>query len=187
MTTAVIIKGVFLVVASTGLVYLSRSSLRSPQSHGFYRFFAWESILVLFIINVDFWFRDPFSFVHILSWILLVLSGYLVFAGVTLLRRYGRQDESRADVPLVSFEKTTRLVTSGIYGRIRHPLYSSLLFLAWGTFLKNPGWLPGVLAGLATVFLVATAKADEKECLRFFGEPYQAYIQNTKMFIPFVF
>jgi protein-S-isoprenylcysteine O-methyltransferase Ste14 len=39
----------------------------------------------------------------------------------------------------------------------------------------------------ATVFLIATAKADEAECIRFFGAEYQAYMKRTKMFVPFVF
>ena len=30
------------------LIYISRASLHSPRSHGFYRFFAWEFILALF-------------------------------------------------------------------------------------------------------------------------------------------
>ena len=31
------------------LMYLSRAALRSPRSHGFYRLFAWEAMLGLFL------------------------------------------------------------------------------------------------------------------------------------------
>lgn len=44
----------------------------------------------------------------------------------------GKPASHRHDETLMSFEKTTALVTTGIYRRIRHPLYGSLLFLAWG-------------------------------------------------------
>jgi len=37
------------------------------------------------------------------------------------------------------------------------------------------------------LFLFATAKADEAECIRFFGSSYQAYMKQTKMFVPFLF
>ena len=47
--------------------------------------------------------------------------------------------------------------------------------------------LGGVLALAATACLVATAKADEAECLRFFGPDYLAYMKQTKRFVPFVF
>jgi protein-S-isoprenylcysteine O-methyltransferase Ste14 len=51
-----------------------------------------------------------------------------------------------------AIEKTTILVTTGAYRYIRHPLYSSLLFLAWGIFFKAPSWPGGLLALAATFF-----------------------------------
>jgi protein-S-isoprenylcysteine O-methyltransferase Ste14 len=66
-------------------------------------------------------------------------------------------------------------------------MYSSLLFLAWGVFLKDLSWLSAILALAATVFLVATAKMEEAENIRFFGPAYQTYIRQTKRFIPFLF
>ncbi|MBW2258305.1 MAG: hypothetical protein JRI25_27415 [Deltaproteobacteria bacterium] len=47
--------------------------------------------------------------------------------------------------------------------------------------------MAGTLAVAATVFLVATAKIEERENIRFFGAPYQQYMKGTKMFIPFMF
>jgi protein-S-isoprenylcysteine O-methyltransferase Ste14 len=88
---------------------------------------------------------------------------------------------------MLEFEKTTSLVTVGAYRYIRHPLYSSLLFLAWGVFFKNPSWPGAILAVTATLFLVMTARMEEAEDVRFFGPAYQAYMKQTKMFIPFLF
>ena len=87
----------------------------------------------------------------------------------------------------MAFEKTSALVTSGIYHYIRHPLYCSLLLLTWGIFFKAPTWPGALLAVTATLFLIATAKADEAECILFFGPSYQDYMKQTKMFVPFVF
>ena len=39
----------------------------------------------------------------------------------------------------------------------------------------------------SVVFLVFTARADESECIQFFGSAYNEYMKKTKMFIPFVF
>ena len=33
------------------LIWLSRKSLRHPGRHGFYRFFVWEAILGLIVLN----------------------------------------------------------------------------------------------------------------------------------------
>jgi len=76
-----VLKTVLFVVASAGIVYVSRASLRAPRSHGFYRFFAWEAILALILVNVEYWLRDPFSLHQVVSWILLLASAFVVMLG----------------------------------------------------------------------------------------------------------
>jgi protein-S-isoprenylcysteine O-methyltransferase Ste14 len=178
---------VIFIVLSAAIVWVSRASLRRFRSHGFYRFLAWEAIAALITLNLQGWFADPFSPHQLLSWPLLVASLALVVHGYWLLSRVGKPDGSRDDAALVGLEKTTELVTVGAYRYIRHPLYSSLLFLTWGTFLKGPSWLGLALALVATLFLTATAKVEEAENTRYFGAAYQSYMQTTRMFIPFVF
>jgi len=184
-------KLILFVAFSAGLVYVSRASLRAPRSHGFYRFFAWESILSLFFLNfenLEQWFRDPLSIRQLVSWFLLLVSLVPLALGVHQLRALGRPDtQRRGDVPLIGIEKTTELVTTGVFKYIRHPLYSSLFLLSWGVFFKNPSWVGGSLALCATAFLLATVKVEEEENIRFFGPAYQVYMQETKMFIPFFF
>ncbi len=181
------VKLVIFIAASAGLAYVSRASLRAPRSHGFYRFFAWEGLVVLVLLNIECWFCDPFSLPQLISWLLLIVSLVPVIYGAYLLRRFGQADNQRTDAPLFEFEKTTTLVTAGVYKYIRHPLYSSLLFLGWGVFFKDVSWLGAGLALLTTLFLALTAKAEESENVRFFGAAYQEYIKQTRMFIPFVF
>ena len=166
------------VVASAGIVRLSWGSLRSPRSHGFYRFFAWEIILGLFMVNLRSWFVNPFAWYQIISWILLVVCLIPIVYGVFLLRTVGK--------PTDQLEATTHLVTKGIYQSIRHPLYASLIYLAWGIFFKSPSLLGICLASVSTGFLYATARADESECLVKFGDDYARYMKKKKMFIPFV-
>ena len=103
-----------------------------------------------------------------------------------MLRVMGKPDSTREDPTLVGIEKTTKLVTEGIYAHIRHPLYCSLLFLAWGAFFKHPSWAGGCIASVATLFLYITGKIEEIENLKFFGESYREYIRQSKMFIPFI-
>ncbi len=78
------------------------------------------------------------------------------------------------------------LVTGGTYRFIRHPMYSSLLFLAWGAFLKAFSWSGGLAATVATLSLIATAKVEERENVRYFGAAYAEYIKRSKMFVPFL-
>jgi protein-S-isoprenylcysteine O-methyltransferase Ste14 len=183
----IVAKAAVFLAVTAGLAYVSRASLRSPRSHGFYRFFAWEAILALMLLNVDAWLHDPWSWNQVISWCLLLTSLFLALHGVRLLRSLGEPDSQRDDSHLVGLEKTTTLVEVGAYRFIRHPLYSSLLFLAWGVFFKAPSWIGGSLAAASTLLLVVTARVEEAEDIRFFGSAYETYKQRTKMFIPFVF
>ena len=165
----------------------SRRSLFRPRSHGFYRFIAWELLLAMFLLNVTRWFEHPFAWNQILSWAFLFLSLYLVIEGVILLRKIGQQTQERQDVALHGWEKTSQLVTVGLYKYIRHPLYSSLLFLGWGIYLKSPSWYDFGLVFLVTGFLTLTARVEEVENINYFGEEYRVYQNHTKMFIPYLF
>ncbi|MFQ5868825.1 MAG: methyltransferase family protein, partial [Candidatus Zixiibacteriota bacterium] len=180
-------KVIAFIVASAGIAWVSWSSLRNLRSHGFHRFFAWEAILALILLNVDYWFYEPFSPNQIISWLLLCVCTYWVIHGVQLLHMVGKPDSERKDPLLFGIEKTTQLVTVGAYRYVRHPLYSSLLFLAWGVFFKHPSWATVSLAVIATFFLTMTAKMEEAENIRFFGTAYESYKKHTKMFIPFLF
>ncbi len=173
-------------VLSIPLVILSWRTLFSMKSHGLYRFLAWECMAWLVAANYRFWFNDPASLNQLFSWICLLLSIYMVIAGVILLKRSGKPENKRTEKELYQFERTTQLVETGIYKYIRHPLYSSLLFLSWGIFLKNISAETGIIAVLSSVFLYFTALSDEKECTAFFGEKYTEYMKRTKRFIPFI-
>jgi len=183
----VVYKAILYVLATIGIVWISRSSLRDIQSHGFYRFFAWEAILILFLMNIGYWFVDPFSPRQIVSWAFLIVSLVLIFEGVHSFRKKGKLDQNRHDPGLVGIEKTTELVTTGVYHYIRHPFYSSLLFLGWGILLKNTTWIGILLAVMITILLIVTAKKEENENIQYFGERYREYMKHTKMFIPFMF
>lgn len=176
-----------LVLLSIPTVIISWNSLKNIGSHGFYRFFSWESILVLLVFKIEFWFTDPFSIHQIVSWILLLISLYFLFSGIITLRKKGKQKTSRKQEDLYAFEKTSELVKTGIFRYIRHPMYSSLLFLTWGIYLKNPDWILLNAAVFSTVFLFLTACADEKECIAYFGDEYMDYMKKTKLFFPFIY
>jgi protein-S-isoprenylcysteine O-methyltransferase Ste14 len=171
---------------SIPVFFLSRHTLLIPGSHGFYRFFSWECICWLLAFNYIWWFNDPFSLIQIISWVFLFVSLFLVLSGIIQLKKKGKPDESRKEKSLYTFEKTTHLVTSGIFNYIRHPLYSSLIFLTWGIFLKKPEFHLLIAAFLSSACLYLTARSDEKECLEYFGKDYEVYMKRSKMFIPFL-
>jgi protein-S-isoprenylcysteine O-methyltransferase Ste14 len=154
-------------------------SVKHGRYHGIARFFSFESIFILVILNAGVWFVEPFSVKQILSWVLLILSLYFAIEGFLLLKRIGKPDSN--------FENTSVLVKTGLYRYIRHPLYLSLFLLGTGIVLKYPDILQVILGviNLAAVWL--TAKIEEKEMTAKFGSAYKEYMLETRMFIPFIF
>ena len=153
-------------------------SIKYKRYHGIARFFAFESIFILVLLNLRVWFVKPFSLLQIASWILLFLSIYVVATGYLLLKRKGKPD--------ANFENTSLLVKSGIYKYIRHPLYLSVFLLGTGVMLKNPATAQLVLGAVNLIAVYITARIEENEMIAKFGDDYRIYMTETKMFIPFI-
>ena len=151
-------------------------SVRHKRYHGIPRFFAFESIYLLVLLNTKVWFHDPFSLNQIISWILLILSAYAGIAGYLLLKGKGKSSGN--------FENTTVLVKSGIYRLIRHPLYLSLFLLGSGVMMKQPGFITLALGAINLIAIYFTAIIEEKEMVEKFGSVYKEYMKETKMFLP---
>jgi protein-S-isoprenylcysteine O-methyltransferase Ste14 len=151
-------------------------SLRYRRYHGISRFFAFESVFILILLNYRVWFHDPFSLRQIISWILLLSSIYPVVAGYLLLKNKGN--------PTINFENTSLLVTSGIYGYIRHPLYFSIFLFGTGAMLKDPAMPQLILGAINSVAVYITARIEEGEMIAKFGDEYRVYMKMTKMFFP---
>lgn len=174
-------------IGTVPILLLSRRSLRHPGTHGFYRFFVFEVILVLVVLNLEYWFRAPFSVEQLVSWFLLTLSAGLVVAAVRVFHRLGRPDNGAGFETDLPFERTSHLVTTGVYRHIRHPMYASLLCLAWGVALKDVGVVSVALGVSTTGLLVVTARVEERENIARFGDQYTAYMRSTRLFLPGVF
>ena len=170
----------YILVTGTILILLFSwfLSIKYRRYHGIARFFAFESVFILVLMNYKVWFDNPFSILQIISWILLILSVYVVITGYLLLKRKGKPDSN--------FENTSVLVKSGIYGYIRHPLYFSIFLLGTGIMLKDPEKIQLISGFINLIAIFITARIEEKEMVAKFGNDYQQYMKETKMFIPFI-
>jgi protein-S-isoprenylcysteine O-methyltransferase Ste14 len=181
------IRLIIFISGSVIIAIISGRSLKSIRYHGFFRFFVFELSLALVLLNFPFWFQDPLSLHQMISWILLIYSGLLIVESVYYFKKYGgpvRREQSPANF---EFEDTSNLIRIGIYKYIRHPMYGSLLFLSLGAMFKFISLLTGALALITIVLVILTARAEEKEDIKFFGSGYKEYMKTTKMFIPFIF
>jgi len=78
-----------------------------------------------------------------------------------------------------------RLVTEGIYRRVRHPMYLALLLYSLGQALVLPNWVAGPSYLVAFGLLFALRVGPEERMMREeFGKDYEAYMARTKRLIP---
>lgn len=75
------------------------------------------------------------------------------------------------------------LVTSGLYGLMRHPCYSFFLFALWITPTMTTGHC--LFASLFTAYVVfAVTMYEEPALVKQFGQDYVEYMKKTPMYIP---
>jgi protein-S-isoprenylcysteine O-methyltransferase Ste14 len=79
-------------------------------------------------------------------------------------------------------ERSSRLVTRGLYRYVRHPLYSAGLLLLWLTPVMSVNLFTAYL-GL-TAYILIGAAFEERKLLREFGSEYSDYRSKTPMLIP---
>ena len=127
-------------VGAIAIAAFSRRSLSDPQSHGFARFLSFEAVWALLVMNVRLWFVNPFAPHHLVSWIALIASAALAIGAFVKLGAAGKPQPVTPGSSLFRFENTSRIVTTGIYKRIRHPMYGSLILLAWERFSSQIGF-----------------------------------------------
>ncbi len=78
-----------------------------------------------------------------------------------------------------------RLVTQGVYRRIRHPMSSALILYSVGQALVIPNWLAGLsnLVAFAVLFALRVGP-EERMMAHKFGNEYAVYKSQTKRLIP---
>ena len=88
---------------------------------------------------------------------------------------------------LVAIQPEHRLVTSGLYGVIRHPSYLGLLVLVLGWGLAFRSGVGVVIALLMLAVVLARIQAEERLLGETFGAEYDAYRGRTWRLVPCVY
>jgi len=88
---------------------------------------------------------------------------------------------------LVAIQPGHTLVTTGVYGRIRHPSYLGLLVFLLGWALAFRAGVGVVLTVLMIPPLLARIRSEERLLKEQFGAEYEAYRSRTSRLIPGIF
>jgi protein-S-isoprenylcysteine O-methyltransferase Ste14 len=72
-----------------------------------------------------------------------------------------------------------RLVTKGIYRYSRHPMQLTLFPLLLGTGIATASWIFLLFSVVFLVLPVLWVDAEERHCLKFYGDAYRKYMDRT--------
>jgi len=89
--------------------------------------------------------------------------------------------------PTSATRKEHKLVTSGPYRWVRHPLYTvgSSMFVAFGMMADN--WFIAALGVLAFIGMAIRTPKEEANLIEKFGDEYREYMKRTGRFLPKLF
>ena len=86
--------------------------------------------------------------------------------------------------PTSATRKEHKLVTSGTYRWMRHPLYTigSSMFISFGMMADN--WFIAALGMLAFIGMAVRTPKEEANLIEKFGDEYREYMKRTGRFLP---
>ena len=86
--------------------------------------------------------------------------------------------------PTSATRREHKLVTSGPYRWVRHPLYTvgSSMFIAFGLMADN--WFIILLGVLAFILMAIRTPREEANLIEKFGDEYREYMKRTGAFLP---
>ena len=120
---------------------------------------------------------EPFS---------LRVAGIAIYTAGLLIAVIARfqLDNNWSDIETAQVLSHQQVVSNGIYGYVRHPIYVGDILLLFGLELSLNSWLVLGVALMTPVILLQATREEKKLVETLPG--YDSYCQNTKRFIPFV-
>jgi protein-S-isoprenylcysteine O-methyltransferase Ste14 len=139
-------------------------------------FFA---VLVYLLLIPSYKFFKP-NEVTIITGVVVSLSGLIVM-GICIVKYFMQLSGLRE---LFENKMSDELMTSGIHGLVRHPLYTGTFIFTWGLFILFPSISTLISDVIITVYTLIGLHFEEKKLQNQFGEKYLQYMRNVPMLIP---
>ncbi|MCS3901935.1 methyltransferase family protein [Methanococcus voltae] len=127
---------------------------------------------------------------ELFNWATFYNSPYLIVFGIVIAllgyimhvkcHKYHKKGHSKAS-------EINKVVNTGIYGKVRHPMYTSILLIIWGIYLAWNFVYTSIVPVGATLLIFILAKKEEEYLSNNLGDEYLKYKKNVKwMFIPYL-
>ena len=117
-----------------------------------------------------------------------VVLGAVVYASALWLFRRSHKELGRNWSITLEIRENHKLIRTGPYALVRHPMYTSFMLMAVGQAFLIANWAVGAagLLGFAVLALLRIG-TEERMMRETFGEEYADYMGETKRIVPFVY
>jgi protein-S-isoprenylcysteine O-methyltransferase Ste14 len=114
-----------------------------------------------------------------LRWVAALVGVVCLAVLIRCMKQMGRN--WRMDV---STEQSTQLITDGLFGRIRHPIYAFSMLLMACSAVVLPTAAMIAIAVVHVVLMNVKARNEERHLLQSCGDAYARYLAQTGRFFP---
>jgi protein-S-isoprenylcysteine O-methyltransferase Ste14 len=151
----------------------------------------WERLLFIIMIAgtwglpIIAWRTDLVSAAHRLPSIPASLLGFVVYLTGFWILASAHHDLNHNWTLSPEIIHNQKLVTTGLYASIRHPIYAAVWMMTIAQALIIPNWAAG-FSGMVSFLpmYLFRVRAEERMMLEYFGTQYQQYLQQTGRLIP---
>ena len=142
-------------------------------------FFVLIAILVLYVIDHPWMQALDFYLLDWLRWLGFIIGCLSITLTVWVELELGRQFS-----PQLQLRQEHKLITSGPYTRVRHPLYTAFYGFGLSLALVSANWFFVAFFIFSMVGLWYRVPKEEQMLQDKFGEEYKAYMGRTGRFFP---
>ena len=139
-----------------------------------------QSVLLCVVVAGGVFYRNQWhslALTYVGAFLLLIAAGCGLAGAASLGRNL---------TPFPKPSAGSRLVQTGIYGLMRHPLYTAVFCGSAGWALVRESW-PALIAALALAPLLDAKARREERWLRQRYADYERYEQRVRRFIPWIY
>ncbi|MCK5330377.1 MAG: isoprenylcysteine carboxylmethyltransferase family protein [Candidatus Marinimicrobia bacterium] len=134
-------------------------------------------LIYVFIVKLDFADYSRPDLVGYLGAVLFLIASWLLYRS--------HADLNRNWIPIVGLRPDHKLITTGVYKKIRHPMYSAHMIWAIAQAMILPNWIAGFsFLIVLTPHIFIRMGVEEKLLVEQFSDEYQDYMNRSGRLLP---
>ena len=136
----------------------------------YHPYMSWSTFIIFFpTFHEYFWFQVIGMVIFSTGLIIIILARFVI--------------KERHAKPWEAGKQGSGFANTGIYSRIRHPIYTAVFLYLIGYTIWFQSWL-ALLCFTFSLLLIKSAIAEEQWLLSRFGNEYKQYMKKTSRFFP---